>query len=214
MSRMIYRFLGVVLSFSLLLVGGCGNILGKGTQEGTRFYHLNPIAESSVAEGIFKTKEQRIAIAIAVDNFPEYLQRSQIVTRTSDNRLQFAGFDQWAEPLARGFTEALVVNLSVHLSTDRIYIFPWRKNRPIDYEILLDVSRFDGELGSEVVLIARWSIFDHSGKEELLTKAAKLIEPVESKDYEAQVAAMSRVVGNLALEIAKSIDTVRREGSG
>ena len=131
MSRMIYRFLGVVLSFSLLLVGGCGNILGKGTQEGTRFYQLKPISESSVAEGIFKTKEDRIAIAIAVDSFPEYLQRLPIVTRTSDNKLRFAGFDQWAEPLARGFTSALVVDLSVHLSTDRIYVFPWRKNRPI-----------------------------------------------------------------------------------
>jgi uncharacterized lipoprotein YmbA len=102
----------------------------------------------------------------------------------------------------------------VHLSTDRIYIFPWRKNRPIDYELLLDVSRFEGELGGEVVLIARWSIFDARGKEELLTKATKLVEPVEAKTYEAQVAAMSRVVGNLSLEIAKSIDTARREGSG
>jgi uncharacterized lipoprotein YmbA len=210
---MILRILGVVLSFSLLLLGGCGGMLGKGTQEGTSYYQLHPISESSVAEGEFATAEEPIALAIGMDSFPEYLARLQIVTRTSDNKLQFAAFDHWAEPLSHNFTRVLVIGLGVHLSTDRIYVFPWRKNRPIDYELLVDVLRFDGEFGVDVVLDARWSLYDGSGKRELLTTAIKISEPVETKDYEAQVAAMSRAVGKLGREIAESIKNLPQGGS-
>ena len=124
-------------------------MLGKGTQKGTSYYQLYPISEHHIAEGEFATEEDPIAIAIGMDSFPEYLQRLQIVTRTSGNKLQFAAFDHWAEPLRHNFTRVLVIDLGIHLSTDRIYVFPWRKNRPIDYELLVDVLRFDGEFGGD-----------------------------------------------------------------
>jgi uncharacterized lipoprotein YmbA len=209
MRFILFRLAGVALSFSLLLLGACsGGLLGKGTQDPTLFYQLNPISESSMAEGVFKTGDEPISIALGVDGFPEYLARSQIVTRTSDNKLELALFRHWAEPLQQNFTRVLVVNLSVQLSTDRIYVFPWKKNRPIDYEVLVDVARFDGELGGDAVLIARWSIFDARGKKELLTEAERFTEPVGAEDYEAQVAAMSRALGGLSSEIAKSIKTM------
>jgi uncharacterized lipoprotein YmbA len=205
------RLEGIVLSACLLLLAACsGGLLGKGTQEPTRFYQLNPISESSMAEGVFKTGDEPISIALGVDGFPEYLARSQIVTRASDNKLQIAQFDHWAEPLQQNFTRVLVVNLSVQLSTDRIYVFPWKKNRPIDYEVLVDVARFDGELGGDVVLFARLSIFDAKGREELVTQSARVTVSAEAKDYEAQVAAMSRAVGELSRKIAKSIKELRQ----
>ena len=214
MRRTHFQLKGIALSFSLLLLAACGGLLGKGTQEPTRFYQLSPISESSIPEGLFKTREEPIAIALGVDGFPEYLRRSQIVTRTSDNKLELAQFHHWAESLQRNFIRALTVNLSVQLATDRIYIFPWRKNRTIEYSILLDVARFDGEFGGDVVLIARWSIYDERGKEELATKSVRVTESAGSKDYEAQVAAMSRAVGELSGEIAMSIATVQRQGGG
>ena len=215
MRRILFRLAGVALSFSLLFLAACsGGLLGKGTQEPTRFYQLNPISESSMAQGAFKAGEQPIAIALGVDSFPEYLARSQIVTRSSDNNLELAQFHHWAEPLQQNFTRVLLGNLSVQLSTDRIYLFPWKKNRPIEYEVLVDVSRFDGELGGDVVLIARWSIFDAEGRQELYIGSARFIEAVEAKDYEAQVGAMSRALGELSSEIAGSIEKVQRERSG
>lgn len=211
----LFRLAGIALSGCFLLLAACsGGLLGKGTQEPTRFYQLNPISESSMAQGAFKAGEQPIAIALGVDSFPEYLARSQIVTRASDNQLQLAQFHHWAEPLQQNFTQVLVVNLSVQLSTDRIYVFPWKKNRPIEYQVMVDVSRFDGDLGGDVVLIARWSIFDARGREELFTAAVRLSEPVGAKDYEAQVGAMSRVLEGLSRDIAESIKNLHQGGSG
>ncbi len=209
------RVLGVVLSFSLLLVAACGGgLLGKGTQEQTRFYQLHAASAPSHAEGRFEAVEEPVAIALSVDTFPEYLARSQIVTRTSANKIELAPFDHWAEPLERNFTRVLVLNLTYKLSTDRIYVFPWRKNRPIDFELLVDVSRFEGEFGGNVFLEARWSIYDSRGRKELFTDGARFSEPTGAKDYEAQVAAMSRALERLSMEIAESIEKVKMEGSG
>ncbi len=215
MHRIFFRVAGVALSFYLLILAACsGGLLGKGTEEPTRFFQLHAGSESSLTEGRFKAVGKPVAIALGMDSFPEYLARSQIVTRSSDNNLELAQFHHWAEPLQQNFVRVLVMNLSVQLSTDRIYVFPWRKNRPIDYEVLVDVTRFDGEYGGNVVLGARWSIFDAEGRQELYTGSARFIEAVRAKDYEAQVAAMSRAVWGLSGEIASSIEKVQRERSG
>ena len=209
------RLIGFVLSFSLLLLAACsGGLLGKGTEEPTRFYQLHATATSSLRQGRLKTAEEPVAIALGVDTFPEYLARSQIVTRSSDNKLELAQFHHWAEPLQRNFTRVLVTNLSVQLSTDRIYVFPWRKNRPTDYEVLVDVAGFEGEFGGDVLLRARWSVFDAKGRKLLYTAGLSFIEAAGAKDYEAYVAAMSRAVGDLSAEIAKSVEEVKREGNG
>jgi uncharacterized lipoprotein YmbA len=161
-------------------------------------------------ERILKGGEEPVAIALSVGNFPDYLSRSQIVTRSSDNRLQLAPFDHWAEPIRVNFNRVLLVDLSNQLGTDRIYYFPWKKTRSVDYEVLVDVARFDGELGGDVVLFARLSIFDAKGREELVTQSTRVTASAEAKDYEAQVAAMSRAVGELSRKIAESIKELRQ----
>ena len=215
MHRTLSQIIGIALSFSLLLLAACsGGLLGKGTQESTRFYQLHAISESSMPEGVLKRGDEPVAIALSVGNFPEYLSRSQIVTRSSDNKLQLAPFDHWAEPIRVNFNRVLLINLSNQLATDRIYYFPWKKSRSVDYEVLVDVARFDGELGGDVVLIARLSIFDAKGREELVTESARVTVPAETEDYEAQVAAMSRAVGEFSRNIAESIKNLHQGGSG
>jgi uncharacterized lipoprotein YmbA len=215
MRRILFQLVGVALSFSLLLLTACsGGLLGKGTKEPTRFYQLWAISESSLPEGVFLTGDEPIAIALGLGSFPDYLSRSQIVTRSGDNQLQLAQFHHWPEPLQENFTRVLLINLSVQLDTSRVYSFPWKKSRPIDYQVLVDVARFDGQLGGDVVLLARLSIFDSKGDEERLIESVKVTVPAEAENYEAQVAAMSRAVGDLSGEIAKSIAKVRRERRG
>jgi len=165
-------------------------------------------------EGGFNRGDEPVAIALSVGNFPDYLSRSQIVTRSSDNKLQLAQFDHWAEPIRVNFNRVLLIDLSNQLATDRIYYFPWKKSRSIDYEVLVDVARFDGELGGDVVLIVRLSIFDAKGREELLTASVSVTVSAEAKDYEAQVAAMSRAVGELSRNIAESIKKLQKGVNG
>ena len=81
---------------------------------------------------------------------------------------------------------------------------------PVDYQVILDVIRYDGRLGDAARLDSRWSIF--KGQERKLIKAhrSSITEPVTGPDYGDLVAAQSRALGQLSREIAQAIKTSGR----
>ena len=53
-----------------------------------------------------------VAVVVASVRLPQYLERPQIVTRSGDNRLQLAEFDQWGGNLYQDMTRVLAQNLA------------------------------------------------------------------------------------------------------
>jgi uncharacterized lipoprotein YmbA len=74
----------------------------------------------------------------------------------------------------------------------------------------VEVTRFDGALGKDVMLIARWSILDGDGRRVLMTKHSTLTRPVNGPDYEALVAAQSLALETFSHEIAEAVKRVSR----
>jgi hypothetical protein len=72
----------------------------------------------------------------------------------------------------------------------------------------MDVIRFDGPLGGDVSLIARWAILEGKERNLLLARKSTIIEPSGSKSYEAMVEADSRALEKLSREIAEAIKTL------
>jgi uncharacterized lipoprotein YmbA len=103
----------------------------------------------------------------------------------------------------------LAENLGNLLATDRIVIFPWRRRPNFDYQIVVDVVRFDGELGVGASLMAHYYIWDvGEGAEEdrrIGTWAPTFNREMRDDSYEALVATMSELVGDLSREIAEKI---------
>ena len=149
--------------------------------------------------------ENDVSLAIGPVTFPGHLDRPQIVTRIGENRFVLAEFDRWAEPLVRSLPRVLAENLSTLLSTDRVIVIPRKTSTSIDYRITMDVIRFDGDLGKEVSLIARWAILDPDGNEIVLIKKSSFVVKTRREDYEGLAAAMSEAVGELSREIATAI---------
>jgi hypothetical protein len=154
-----------------------------------------------------------VAIGVGPIKLPEHLDRPEIVTRTSSNQLELAEFDRWAGPLADDFNRALAVNLSILLSTDRVSIFPWRKSVPIEYQVVVDVARFDGELGGDVWLIARWTLLRGDDKKVLSMESSRISEPSSDRGYEAMVAAQSRALAHLSRKIARTIRSISEKSA-
>jgi len=197
--------IGIVLIISFLIVGGC---LGKGTQKDTRFYLLDTI--SGISSGEHASMEgEGIMLAIGPVRVREYLNRPQIVTRTQDNKIIVHDFHSWGEPLNSNFTVVLGGNLANLLSTDRIVFFPWRRRPNFDYQIVLDVMRFDGDLGGEVSLIAHYYIWvagESEGEARRIgTWKSNFSRQTGDDSYKALVATMSELVGDLSREIAEKI---------
>ena len=180
------------------------HLAGCASSAPTRFYVLSPLT-SSKAESQALKDEGCIVIGIGPVELPAYLDRPQIVTRVSENELNLAEFDKWAEPLKDNFSRVLVENLSILLYADAISIFPWKGPTPINYKVEVTVVRMDGNVGGNASLVARWAIFRENDRKMLLMRQSSFSRLLSSESYKALVSAQSRAIADLSHEIAEAI---------
>jgi hypothetical protein len=191
------RGLPVILAIAAIFFGSCRS-------QSPRFYALSPIQEDQVISKR-KSPAQDAVIGVGPVKLADYLDQSMLVTRTSDNQAVKAEFDRWVGSLKDDFVNVLADNLGFLLSTERIYLYPWRMSVPIDYQVVLDVVRCDGRLGDAAWLEVRWSVFQGPEKKLLKSNRSSIREPVAGADYAALVAAQSRALAKLSQEIAEAI---------
>ncbi len=191
------RGLPVILAIAAIFLGGCRS-------QSPRFYALSPIQEDQVISKR-KNPAQNAVIGIGPVKLADYLDQSMLVTRTSDNQAVKAEFDRWVGSFKDNFINVLADNIGSLLSTERIYLYPWRVSVPIDYQVVLDIVRCDGRLGDAAWLEVRWSILGGPEKKLLKTHRSSIREPVSGADYAALVAAQSRALAKLSQEIAEAI---------
>jgi uncharacterized protein len=208
-------YLGSALSalFVLLLVlDGCGN------SQPTRFYVLSTMTDKPAA-----APGKGTAIGIGPITLPEYLNRPQIVTRISGNQLAVAEFDEWGGNLNDNIGRALASNVSTLLETDRVSLYPWQNEAPIEYQVTVDVVNFEQDVDGSSLLTAFWSVVDpRSGKVKLMRRSTYRDTgdtgqasttgytdmskgSGDTAPYAAIVAAMSRNLGVLSRDIANAI---------
>jgi len=182
-----------VTCLCLLLLAGCG------VTQPARYYILTPV------EGSGTKATPGPALGIGPIDFPAYLDRPEIARRSGNNQLHFADSDRWAEPLKTTFSRTLAENLSVMLPTDRINFFPWARATRIDYQISVDVMRFDADASGAVTLTANWEISRPDDATAASRYRQSYTEAPGSMAYPAIVAAQSRTVERLARDIVKAI---------
>jgi uncharacterized lipoprotein YmbA len=182
-------------------------VLGCASSPPTRFYSLSSLQGGGSERGESISKEDP-SIVVGPIKLPAYLDRPEIVTRSSSNEITFSDFNVWAGFLEEDFSRALAENLSALLSTESVTVYPRLRPKLTKYQIGVDVIRFDGPLGGDVSLIARWGIFAGKEKELVFARKSTILEPSGAKGYEAMVAAASRAVEKLSSEIAEAIKTL------
>ncbi len=184
MRKTNHWFTSVIIGLSLSVQTGCGS------SKPSRYYLLSALGPAESAK-----QDRSVSVGIGPIEFPKYLDRPQIVTRGSRNRLYLGEFDRWAEPLEKNFTRVLVENLAVLLSTDDVVDYPWKRSMQIDYQIIVTVNRFDAAKGGNTVLNVRWTVSDGDGRTIIPPRASRIAMPAASADYEAIVRAGSRAPG-------------------
>jgi uncharacterized lipoprotein YmbA len=176
-------------------------LTGCGVTKPSRFYILTPIEDSNA--GVQTTPGPSLGIGPVT--FPAYLDRPEIVHRSGNNQLHFEGSQRWAEPLKSTFIRTLAENLSILLPTDRTSIYPWPRSARIDYQIIVDVMRFDADALGTVVLTASWEITRPADKTIIKRHKTTYKDAAGSMEYPAIVATQSHAVERLSRDIADSI---------
>ncbi|NVN90079.1 MAG: membrane integrity-associated transporter subunit PqiC [Desulfuromonadales bacterium] len=190
----------------LLLVISLGSQLSGcfGTSPPTRFYTLSSpeIPTGPTQAGL------DVVLRVGPLTFPEYLDRRQIVSRSGQNGIALAEFDQWSGPLEDEVTRVLVAGIAEKLASPRIAVLSGKFSGYPDtvkwYRIPVKVIRFDGFRGGTVALSVVWGIIEKRDMHEkhLFTRESTITEAVAGNSYEALVAAMGRAAGKLAREMA------------
>jgi uncharacterized protein len=170
----------------------------------SRFYMLAPMQDAAVSAPA-AASQRPVSLCVGPVLVPGYLDRLPVCVRDSAHEVTYAEFHRWAEPLEDGISRVLVDNLSQLLGTARIDVFPWKTPAPADYQVRVMLIRFDGALGEQAVLKARWSLTAAGQEKPVVDLMSVMTEPVESNTHAALVAAQNRTLDRLSREIAAAI---------
>lgn len=188
-----------VLTLCLAVLGGA---TGCGKNPETRFYVLSALPAGQGAPG--GAADRMSLVGLHPVSLPEQLDRPQIVSRVGANQLQVAEFDQWAAPLRDSFTRVLAEDLEILIPADRVALFPWAVAPPVDYEVAVEVVRFEAALGGEFALVAHWTIARRGGREAVVTGRSSHREPA-GESYATMASAGSRLIATLGRDIATAL---------
>jgi uncharacterized lipoprotein YmbA len=191
------RFLALVAVAACLALAGCAD------SQPTRFYTLSHL--TAAPGGTPPLLPPDASVGVGPVTLPPYLDRPQLVTRAGRNQVVLADFDSWAEPLQGLFARVLAENLAVMLGTDDVLLLPQRRPMRLDYQVEVDVARFDVDTSGNANLDARWWVFGRDGEKLLGSGRSTITEPSEVGDYTAAAAALSRALGAMSTEIAQAI---------
>jgi uncharacterized lipoprotein YmbA len=181
-----------MFGFTLVLLAGCG------TTQPSKFYILSPVPAGASAAA--RDNEPTVGLGPVV--IPKYLDRPQIVRRAGDNQLLLAESHRWAEPLANNFIRVLAEDLSVVIPTEQVAVYPWSRTTRIDYQVSVDVMRFDADANGNAVLSTDWKVQETESEKIIVSKRSTFSEAALAADYAAIVAAQSRLLAAFAGEIA------------
>jgi hypothetical protein len=189
----------LVATVALSLATGCSYLLGVRTTP-PKLYVLS----TTPADATLSLQPETVLGFGPVD-LPAYLDRRGIVRRVDPNRLEESRTDLWAEPLGSGFKAVVEQNLRLRLPGVPIRTFPWPLVHQPSFAVAIEVSRFELTPGGTVELNARYGVRTPDDGVVRVERDTSLVEPVNGSDSEDVVAAMSRAVGKLSNEVARSI---------
>ena len=194
-----------------LLTGiGLAAALGCGTTAPAKFYTLSPLPAIGERASGKEAIDRGVAVGIGPIRLPLYLVRPEIVTRTDANKIEVAEADHWGGSLQDDFSRNLLENLSFLLAGDRVSLYLLPGVGAVDYRVAVDVIRFDGVRGRDVVLIAGWTIRSGLDNKIVRVGSSRILEPTGGDSYEAMVGGMSRALGRLSREIGEAIKVLPR----
>ncbi|MGI9204091.1 MAG: PqiC family protein [Woeseiaceae bacterium] len=141
-------------------------------------------------------------------SIPEYLNRSQIVTRDANSEFQVDEFSRWTEPLGQSLHRVVATNVDNLLDNVVVVTFPYDSSirDEVVYRLVGDVSRFDADRSGRVVLEVQWYVAEVDAeivvgprRDRYETQATRSAEPA------AAAAAMNEVLLLFSQDISSAL---------
>lgn len=144
------------------------------------------------------------SIAVGPVSVPAMIDQPQIVARIDANQVAMHEYHRWASPLKDEIARVIAANLGEELGTARVWSYAQVTLPKPDYQVLVDVQRFDATLGDSVAVDALWTIRPADGAESK-TGRSSVREPASGAGFDALAAAQSRALARVSQDIAAAI---------
>jgi uncharacterized protein len=190
-----------LLGWMCLAAFGCSPLAPR--QDLSKFYLLAPITSGTAAT----STNGNLVIGVGPVEFPEYLQRPDIVTRTSPTEIDVSTNNFWGEPLDKNFNRVLRENLALLLNTQNIKAYPWPRNSSINYQVKVSVQRFEKTAAGQSETIVRWVIEDGFSGKALYASETRASTPIAAGDPVGS-SALSDNLATLSEAIATEIESL------
>ena len=148
-------------------------------------------------------------IGIGPLSLPALVDRRQIVTRTENNGIQIAEFDLWAAPLKDNVLAVLSKNVATLQPNAIVRAYPWNAFGDVDYRVIVDISRFDTQLGKSANIEASWAIMEEKNHTIVSNGQANIKQPLNDASYNSAAQALSQLLSNLSQQIALALVQVQ-----
>ncbi len=194
-----------ILSVSLisltLLITGCGS------SPNAKLYILDAMPKGNLMP-VMTLDGRSVAVKVGPVSIPDTLDQPQIVTRPGPNRVVANDFNRWSGDLQSDIQRVIGENVSTLLPTDQVFLNQEIVLLPVDFQVLVNIREFDGQLGGMVTLNADWTVASKGKEKTIIAKKSVLQENTNGTDYQDYVATQSRLLEKLSQEIA---DEIRRQ---
>lgn len=149
---------------------------------------------------------QRIhSLGVGPVKLPTLLDREGLVIRQDAHTLKVSDTHLWGGQLEDELLNALSRQLQLRLPHTRVQTIPWEVSQTPQYQLSLNVERFDGSLGGQAVLRGVWQLQNGSDAKIVRSVPFTLTRPVAQPTVAALVQAQSQLVQDLAAHIVSGL---------
>ena len=190
-------------AFVSLLVGACGS------SPPVRYFALSPM--DSVQQ---QDPDDAVTLGVGPLRLPEYLNRSQIVTRGGGSELEVDEFSRWAEPLTQALHRVVSTDVDNMMNGVMVIAFPWEAvvHNEVDYRLLGEVTRFDADRSGRVVLDIQWGITDTTGQATVVIRRSKYEKRAARPDDPAiVVSAMNDALVMFSRDVVSELEVMLQD---
>ena len=192
---------------TLFILLGAWELTSCGSSPPKRFYALESLPAARILSA-----DARLRIQVTAVNIPAKLDRQEIVREGAANEVHMSDQHRWGAPLADMTQNVLTEDLVRRLPAGSV-VLPRAMAPPGTYAVTLDILQFESDSSGTVVLEGGWSLF-RLGSDDLLCNLPIHLTDPSAADYGAQVNSMSRLLAQVADEIAGALTSDRARCPG
>lgn len=179
-------------------------LLACGSSPPVRYFSLSTMDVAHQQDG-----DDSVVLGFGPLRMPEYLNRSQIVTRGAGAEMQVHEFSRWTEPLDEAFHRIISADVDNLLEGVIVIAFPWESiiRTEVHYRLLGDVIRFDADRSGGIVLEVQWGISEiESGPRVKAHRSRYEAQAARPDDPAAIAVAMNEALRLFSRDIASEFE--------